>query len=234
MNSVYAILVHPAENSLNHELYRTALDVFKSNNISVDTLDLYQSNFDPWATHKKFKKDVWFPGIRQKIKSYTDKWLIADQADLVPNFAKEEIERIKVADLLYIQTPLWWWTYPSLLKAYIENVFVYNKLFALNNVETKDNTASKHTKTLSNKKVLLSFTTGGSEQFMKTYFKSAEELCKPMQVQFEFIGYQFLKPHFTWAVGEKTVLNKKGNQDITPMLLDFKTKVQDICNGKLK
>jgi len=160
--------------------------------------------------------------------------LIANQAGLIPDFSRKEIERIRSADLLYIQTPLWWWSYPSLLKAYIENVFVYDDLFSLNNVETRNNSESQHTKSLINKQVFLSFTTGGSEKFMKNYFKSSEVLCKPMQVQFEFIGYHFLKPHFTWAVGEKTVLNKKGDQNITSMLRDFRDRLNSICNGKIK
>ena len=226
VSKVYAILVHPATNSLNHKLFSVAMDTFKENNVDIDTLDLYQSKFDPWATHKKFKKDVWFPGIKQKIKSYTDKWLIANQVGLIPRFSKYELEKIRSADLLYIQTPLWWWTYPSLLKAYIENVFVYGDMFSLNNVTTIDGTESEHTKALSDKKVLLSFTTGGSEKFMNNYFNSATELCKPMLVQFEFVGYKFLAPHFTWSVGEKTVLNKDGNQDITAMLADLKNKIE--------
>jgi len=226
MSKVYAILVHPAKKSLNHKLFSVALDTFKENSVDVDTLDLYQSTFDPWATHKKFKEDVDLPGATQKITGYTDKWLIADEVGLVPNFSKQELEKIKSADLLYIQTPMWWWSYPSLLKAYIENIFVYGNMFSLHNVGTRNDTESGHTKALSNKRVLLSFTTSGSEQFMKNYFNSVTELCKTMQVQFEFIGYEFLTPHFTWGVENDPKSPKQRSRNITGMIEDLTRKIE--------
>ena len=205
---VYAILVHPAKSSLNHALFDRAISCFQSAGHEVKTLDLYSSKFDPRGLENNFKRDFWLPGIASKIRSFTDKWLLANQADLLPKFALQEIEKLKESDLLYIQCPLWWWTYPSLLKAYIENVFAYDALFTLNNVETKGS-KQEHNKFLTGRKAMMSMTTGGSQEFMESYFETEENLTRHMKVQFELVGYEFIKPYFTWSVGAHTVLNAK-------------------------
>ena len=205
---IYAILVHPAKSSLNHALFDRAVASFESHGHDVDVLDLYRSKFDPRGLENNFKRDFWLPGIASKIRSFTDKWLLANQADLLPKFVQQEIEKLKETDLLYIQCPLWWWTYPSLLKAYIENVFAYDALFTLNNVETKDG-KQEHSKFLTGRKVMLSMTTGGSREFMESYFGKEENLTCHMRVQFGLVGYEFMPPYFTWSVGAHTVLNAK-------------------------
>jgi|694.fasta_scaffold25736_9 NAD(P)H dehydrogenase (quinone) len=209
---IYAMLVHPAKTSLNHALFDRAVNCFIANGHEVKTLDLYRSKFDPRGLENNFKRDFWLPGITSKIRSFTDKWLLANQADLLPKFARQEIEKLKEADLLYIQCPLWWWTYPSLLKAYIENVFAYDALFTLNNVETKGG-KQEHDKFLTGRRVMMSMTTGGSQEFMESYFGKEENLTCHMKVQFSLVGYEFMNPYFTWSVGAHTVLNAKKEKD---------------------
>jgi hypothetical protein len=56
-------------------------------------------------------------------------------------------------------------------------------------------------------------TTGGSQEFMESYFGKEENLTCHMKVQFSLVGYEFMNPYFTWSVGAHTVLNAKKEKD---------------------
>jgi putative NADPH-quinone reductase len=220
--NIYAILVHPATSSLNHTLFKYAVDQFKSQGHKVKTLDLYRSKFDPRSMENNLTaRDFKIPGIREKIKSFTDKWMLANSLGQISSFTDNEIKKLEQADVLYIQSPLWWWTMPSLLKAYIENVFVYDKFFKLNHVDGHDDDAIEETKFLSGKKVLLSFTTGGSKKFMESYFESEKNLTLHMKAMFGLVGYEFIDPYFTWATMANTVLHENREEDISQLIGNF-------------
>jgi NAD(P)H dehydrogenase (quinone) len=91
-----------------------------------------------------------------------------------------------------VQSPIWWWGLPALMKAYIENVFIYNVLFSLDNEHTRDNKDSTVFKLLRGKKMLLSITTGSSEKFMIEHFNTVDNMLAPIKARFEFLGYDLL------------------------------------------
>jgi hypothetical protein len=61
---------------------------------------------------------------------------------------------------------------------------------------------------------------------MKNYFNSVTELCKTMQVQFEFVGYKFLTPHFIWGVENGSEITHQPAPDITSMIEDLTRKIE--------
>lgn len=198
---VYGILVHPERQSLNGTMFDTAIEHFQKQKHKVETLDLYRSEFDPWAIHDNIIDNT-------QTDNYSHKWFSADARDLLPKFSQREIERLKSCDLLYLQTPIWWWGLPSLMKAYIENVFIYNVVFSLDNEHSRENKDSTVFKLLRGKKLLLSFTTGSSEKFMTEHFNSVENMLAPIIARFEFLGFDLLPLHHSGALsGEDNATN---------------------------
>ena len=182
---VYSILVHPERQSLNGALFDTALAHFGSKKYQVETLDLYRSEFNPWGVYNEVTADT-------QTDNYAHKWFAADARGLLPEFSQQEIEKIKDSDVLYIQTPIWWWGLPSIMKAYIENVFIYNVLFSLDNEASTEPNSSTVFKFLRGKKLVLSITTGSSEQFMVEHFGSVDAMLAPIIARFSFLGYNVL------------------------------------------
>jgi NAD(P)H dehydrogenase (quinone) len=194
---VYGILVHPKRQSLNGAMFDTAIDFFQKKKYTVETLDLFRSDFDPWAIHDQITADI-------QTKNYSHKWFAADTRDLLPEFSQLEIEKLKSSDLLYLQTPIWWWGLPAIMKAYIENVFIYNVLFSLDNEHTRENKDSTVFKFLRNKKMLLSITTGSSEKFMVEHFNTVDNMLAPIKARFEFLGYDLLPTYHGGALSGET------------------------------
>lgn len=190
---VYGILVHPERQSLNGALFDTAIDFFQKKKYQVDTLDLFRSDFDPWAIHDQITTD-------NQTNNYSHKWFAADARNLLSEFSQREIERLKNSDVLYVQSPIWWWGLPALMKAYIENVFIYNVLFSLDNEHTRENKDSTVFKFLRGKKMLLSITTGSSEKFMIEHFNTVDNMLAPVTARFEFLGYDLLPIHHSGAL----------------------------------
>lgn len=194
---IYAILVHPERNSLNGKLFDQALDFFETKKHTVKTLDLYRSDFNPMAIYQQVIAD-------DQTTNYAHKWFTAEARDLLPEFSQREIENLKSSDVLYIQSPIWWWGLPSLMKAYIENVFIYNVLFSLDNEHSRDSGNSVVYKLLRGKKMILSVSTGSSEQFISEHFGSVDSLLAPIRARFEFVGYDLLPIYFSGALSGKT------------------------------
>jgi len=194
---IYAILVHPERHSLNGKLFDTAVETFKDKGFQIKTLDLYRSDFNPMAIYQQVMSD-------DQTTNYAHKWFTAEARNLLPEFSQREIENLKNSDLLYLQTPIWWWGLPSLMKAYIENVFIYNVLFSLENEHSREPGASMVYKLLRGKKMILSVTTGSSEQFICEHFGNVDSLLAPIRARFEFVGYDVLPTYFSGALSGNT------------------------------
>lgn len=212
---VYSILVHPNTDSLNHALFAKAHEAFDHLGFKHQSLDLYRSRFDPWSMQRQFTKKISLPGIGL-ISSFTDKWLLARRAGLLSRFCEEEISKILNCDILYVQTPLWWWSYPSLFKAYIEQVFAFGVAFSHTNVETRNDQQAKHQHGFLGKRVMLGATLGGSREFMMSHFDSEQTLFATCQAQLQGLcGFEWTEPYVVWGVGAASKLNPHG-ADLAP------------------
>jgi NAD(P)H dehydrogenase (quinone) len=194
---IYSILVHPERDSLNGKLFDQALEFFNKKKYQVETLDLYRSEFNPMAIYEQLTSD-------KELNNYAHKWFTADARDLLPEFSQREIERLKSSDILYLQTPIWWWGLPALMKAYIENVFIYNVLFSLENEHSRDHGDATVFKLLRGKKMILSVTTGSSEKFISEHFGNVDSLLAPIKARFGFVGYDIFPVYHSGALSGKT------------------------------
>ncbi|GGR55489.1 NAD(P)H dehydrogenase (quinone) [Nocardioides luteus] len=100
------VWAHPHASSLNGRLREIGTTALTEAGWSVDELDLYREGFDPLLV------EVGGADVRR------------DQ------------ERLRAADLLVMQFPLWWYSTPAILKGWIDRVFESGFAFDVPDPET--------------------------------------------------------------------------------------------------
>lgn len=98
------IYAHPNENSLNHNLLNTVVEILQSRNEEVVVRDLYTIGFDP-------------------VFSLND--MQGQRMGQVSDDVKAEQEHISWAEQITFIYPIWWTGLPAMMKGYIDRVFSY-------------------------------------------------------------------------------------------------------------
>lgn len=144
MKNALIVTAHPYIQSFNFALRSEMLVTLKSSNWHCNSSDLYQQSFNPLLgtdDFTQFDDEIGFNLAKQQVQATKSK-------SYHPEIAAEQ-DKLSQADLVILQFPLWWGSYPAILKGWIERVisrgFAYGENFEL-----------------SNKKVMLSVTTGGA------------------------------------------------------------------------
>jgi NAD(P)H dehydrogenase (quinone) len=175
------MLIHPSENSFNKEMFSAANKLFTDSGHTIETIDLYHSQFDP----RELTNNI----VNLSDSPYDQKWTYAEKLNLLPVFTICEIEKLNECDILYIQTPIWLWGPPAILKAYMESVFIFNTVF------TQDDPPFQLFK---GKKVLFSLTATSSEKMMLRKFRDHQEFLVHLKNLFELVGFEFVAPFIAW------------------------------------
>ena len=123
---MHALIVHchPESASFNWALTGVAATTLHQRGFSVDISDLYREGFDPCerAEHYAHRSDgtVFFPLGEQRH---------AFETNTLPVDVQREIARLKTADLVVFQFPVWWHGMPAMLKGWFDRVFVNGGLY---------------------------------------------------------------------------------------------------------
>lgn len=181
------MLIHPSENSFNKELFSTANTLFADNGYTVETIDLYHSQFDP----RELTNNI----VNLSDSTYDQKWTRAEKLNLLPDFTILELEKLTKCDVLYIQTPIWLWGPPAILKAYMESVFIFNTVFTTPH-HAFDTTPPFQL--FKGKKIFLSLTASASEAMMLQNFRDKDEFVVHLKNVFELVGFEFIDPFVAW------------------------------------
>jgi len=98
------IYAHPNENSLNHNLLNTVVEILQSRNEEVIVRDLYTIGFDP-------------------VLSLAD--MQGQRMGKISDDIRIEQEHISWAEQITFIYPIWWTGLPAMMKGYIDRVFSY-------------------------------------------------------------------------------------------------------------
>lgn len=115
---------------------------------------------------------------------------------LYPDFkidVKREQDRAVKADIIVFEFPMWWFSTPSLLHRYVEDVYTYGFAYG-----SKGNA-------LKGKNFALSFTTGAPESAYKpggSEGVTMEELMAPLLAMVHFVGMNYLGRVVSYGVTE--------------------------------
>jgi len=152
---VLIVYAHPNPESFNAAIRKTTEEFLSEKGIPFNTRDLYSMGFNPVLGREE---------------------LAAIQRGEVPEEIKREQALIREADTLVFVFPMWWYSFPAILKGYIDRVFSYGFAYE----EREGNLVGL----LGGKKALIFCTLGGSEEdygefsaCLENTFKSTFGFC---------------------------------------------------------
>lgn len=116
---VLVLYAHPVETSYNAALHKAAVDALGASGYEVDDCDLYAEGFDPVMS-------------RQERIDYHD-----EAINTAP--VQAYVDRLRAAEALVICAPVWNYSYPAILKGFIDRVFLPGVSFTLVNGVVRPN-----------------------------------------------------------------------------------------------
>ncbi|MBK1789116.1 NAD(P)H-dependent oxidoreductase [Prauserella cavernicola] len=154
--NVLWVLAHPDQRSLTASLKDDGVRALTDLGHDVVVSDLHAMKWDPVVGAGDFDHD---PGERLLVgdearRAYTEGTLSADIA--------EEQEKLRRADALVVQFPLWWMGMPAILKGWFDRVFLNGFAFGVKDPAT-GNTLRYGDGGLRGKRALLVTTIGARE-----------------------------------------------------------------------
>lgn len=118
------IFAHPEPKSMNGLLKDKAIQTLEALGRPTQVSDLYAQNFqdaiDP----------VNFPFYQEDFFDLQLAQQQSQQLKQVPPQIQVEQDKLRWADVVIFQYPLWWYSVPAILKAYIDSVFTVGFAYA--------------------------------------------------------------------------------------------------------
>jgi NAD(P)H dehydrogenase (quinone) len=198
------VYAHPEPKSFNGALKDTALDILREKGHEVKLSDLYAMKFDPVLKASDFterkKPDVFKPFFEAIQASKTGAF--------TPDI-KEEMKKVKWADLLIFQFPIFFTSMPAIMKGWIDRVLAPG--FGFNPV-----TNSAYDTGLFKGKSAMLVTTTGAPKEMYSEGGAHGDLNKHLEsithCIFEYMGMEVLPSHIIF---EASVMSReKGAEEL--------------------
>lgn len=142
--NVLIVFAHPEPKSFNGQMLATAREHLEGLGHHVQVSDLFQQRFESHALARDFSN---YPSDFFDLQTAQQQ---AQMAGAMPDDVKKEQERLRWADFIIFQFPLWWYNVPAPLKGYFDRVFSVG--FAYGGISA-----------LAGKRVLISTSTGTPE-----------------------------------------------------------------------
>jgi NAD(P)H dehydrogenase (quinone) len=148
---VFIVYAHHEQRSFNGALKNLAVSILTEQHHAVKVSDLYAMKFNPVASKQDFLK---LPDSQE-----TNYMLMQKSTSQKGRFAKDiddEQEKVRWADFILFQFPIWWFSAPAILKGWFDRVLACG--FAWDFAKTYSSGL------LRGKKAMLSVTTGGGQE----------------------------------------------------------------------
>ncbi|MGA9188899.1 MAG: NAD(P)H-dependent oxidoreductase [Methanosarcina sp.] len=201
---VLYIYAHPEPKSFNGALKDTALAALQEKGYEVKLSDLYAMKFDPILKASDFperkKPDVFNPFLEAINASKTGAF--------APDI-KEEMEKVRWADLLIFQFPIFFTFMPAIMKGWIDRVLAPG--FGFNPVTN----SAYNTGLFKGKSAMLVTTTGASKK-MYSEGGAHGDLNKHLELIthciFEYMGMEVLPSYVIY--GASSMSREKGAEEL--------------------
>ncbi|XP_013417651.1 ribosyldihydronicotinamide dehydrogenase [quinone] [Lingula anatina] len=183
---VLIVYAHQEPKSFNGALKDVAVEVLRELGHTVEISDLYAQNFNPLCTRNDIKGELLNPNhfkyCQETQNAYKNGTLSEDIVS--------EQEKLNRADLVIFQFPIYWMSFPAILKGWFDRVFTLGYAFTYE--------AMCDEGLLKGKRAMLSFTTGGRETAFTTtgIMGDMEVMLWPIQFGvLHFCGLEVLAPN---------------------------------------
>jgi NAD(P)H dehydrogenase (quinone) len=188
---VHALIIyaHPEPTSFTGALKERAVAALTRAGHTVEVSDLYGEKFNPVAGRHDFTS-VANP---ERFHYQSEQELAARSGGFAADIRREQ-ERVRAADVLVLQFPLWWGGTPAILKGWFDRVLAYG--FAYVDGRRFDTGIFK------GRRALFSVTTGGTpERFSKDgVYGEVERVLYPVErLLLQYMGFDVLPPFVAYA-----------------------------------
>jgi NAD(P)H dehydrogenase (quinone) len=187
--NVLIVYAHPEPKSFNSTLANTAKAALQEAGHTVVVSDLYAMNWQPVSDRRNFSSVAEPDYFKQQVE---EQWATANRG-YVDDIQAEQ-EKIKQADLVIFQFPMWWGGTPAILKGWFDRVFTLGVTYGYGQWYDEG--------LLKGKRAMLSVTTGGPESMyaLDGLNGDIDALLKPIQYNIlRFVGFDVLPPFISWA-----------------------------------
>jgi len=119
------VLAQPEPQSLNGRLARRAAEEFEAQGATAEISDLYAQGFDPVEGPRHYR-------LRQQPGYFETQGeqRAAHENARTPADVAAELKKVRRADLLLFQFPMWWWGLPAMLKGWFDRVWIYGGTYS--------------------------------------------------------------------------------------------------------
>ncbi|WP_293856238.1 NAD(P)H-dependent oxidoreductase [uncultured Alsobacter sp.] len=188
---MHALIVHahPEPTSFNAGLRDAAAARLRAEGHGVTVSDLFAEGFNPVPGRHDFTTCA----DAERFHYQAEQAHAAAHGGFSPELVREQ-ERVRAADLLILQFPLWWGAAPGIMKGWFERVLAYG--FAYVDGRRFD------TGLLKGRSALVCVTTGGTrERFSDTgvYGEIDKVLWPVTRTTLEYMGLDVAEPYVCYA-----------------------------------
>lgn len=184
------VFAHPEPKSFNGAMRDTAVATLRAAGHEVAVSDLYADGFDAPAG----PADVTVRLNPEKFDLGHEQMNAAQKGLFEPRL-RREIDRVRAAELLILQFPLWWYSVPGILKNWIDRVIAFGEIYGPG--RTWD------TGVMKGKRAMLAFTTSAPPDSFMPDGKNGdmERILWPLHAGvFGVCGYSVLAPFIAHSV----------------------------------
>jgi NAD(P)H dehydrogenase (quinone) len=183
------VYAHPEPTSFSAALRDRAVAAITQAGHTVEVSDLYQERFDPVAGRHDFTSVA----NAERFHYQAEQEMAARTGGFAADIQREQ-DRVRNADLLVLQFPLWWGGMPAILKGWAERVLAYG--FAYVDGRRFDTGFFK------GRRAIFSVTTGGTRERFSSqgvYGEIGQVLYPVERLLLQYMGYEVLSPFVAYA-----------------------------------
>ncbi len=183
------VLAQPEPQSLNGRLARVAAAQLRAQGATVEISDLYAQGFDPveGPRHYGARNDPGYFDTQGEQRS-------AYERAATPPAVVAELDKVRRADLLIFQFPVWWWGPPAMMKGWFDRIWIYGATYSSANRFERG--------PFRGKKALLSVTLGASTDGGSYNGNEGDMLLAlwPVLISLRYVGMTVLPPLLSFAI----------------------------------
>ncbi|MDE1140621.1 NAD(P)H-dependent oxidoreductase [Paraburkholderia tropica] len=156
--NVLLVYAHPEPRSLNGSLKNFTVERLERAGHTVQVSDLYAMNWKATLD----ADDAPARDLAEPFRPSTDSRHAFEGGTQPADIAAEQ-EKLRWADAVILQFPLWWFTMPAILKGWVERVYAYGFAYGVGEHSDRRWGSRYGEGTLAGKRAMLIVTTGGWE-----------------------------------------------------------------------
>lgn len=199
--NVFIIHAHNEPQSFTTALKDLSVDILEQQGHQVRVSDLYAMKFNPVASGEDFKQRTdsdYLVYAKEQRNGYKTDTLADDIA--------AEIEKVKWADLIIFNFPLYWYSLPAIMKGWIDRVFISGYCYGGTRIYDRGG--------LKGKQAMLTFSLGGREHMFgpNAIHGELDTMLRPItRGILGYVGLSVLPPFIAYHV---PYIDQQARQDV--------------------